>query len=238
MSAIRSQQRAARLARCGGGLHHRHRRLIGKAALDQLLSTPLASLSLEAARIRRQATALPRRPWMVAWARMRWASTGGELDVAQPGRLASRSRARNVVDRRLHVVAGPAPKAGRATRSMRGDVWLPAVDGGRSRSPIAAAAKATSGTDRGEQSRGVEMPLETHFMPTLGNSRYDGLKPATPQKARRPDHRAAGLCAGRNREEARGDALPPSPMTSHPACVPRFLGLRGLAWVEDGRTRW
>ena len=50
----------------------------------------------------------------------------------------------------------------------------------RSRSLMAAAAKATSATDAAN-SPAVSRCQDTHFMPTVGNSRYDGLKPATPQ---------------------------------------------------------
>ena len=62
---------------------------------------------------------------------------------------------------------------------MRGDDGvLPSTR--RSRSLIAAAAKATSATEAAN-SPAVSRCHDTHFMPMLGNSRYDGLKPATPQ---------------------------------------------------------
>src|SRR5258708_19561204 len=63
---------------------------------------------------------------------------------------------------------------------MRGDAGVrPSTR--RSRSLIADAAKATSSTEAAN-SPAVSRCHDTHFMPPVGNSRYDGLKPATPQK--------------------------------------------------------
>ena len=50
----------------------------------------------------------------------------------------------------------------------------------RSRSLIAAAAKATSATEAAN-SPAVSRCHDTHLTPTVGRSRYEGLKPATPQ---------------------------------------------------------
>src|SRR5258708_16772345 len=73
----------------------------------------------------------------------------------------------------------------------------------RSRSLMADAAKATSATDAAN-SPAVSRCHDTHFTPTLGNSRYDGLKPATPQKL-------AGL------------------ITEPPVCVPVAIGKKPAA---------
>ena len=66
-----------------------------------------------------------------------------------------------------------AGHGGSRSTAMRGAAAvLPSTR--KSRSLIAAAAKATSATDAAN-SPAVSRCHDTHLMPTVGNSRYDGL---------------------------------------------------------------
>src|SRR5258707_14648933 len=137
---------------------------------------------------------------MVAWARNALASTGASLMSRTRALAAEAARAMLSIAAFMSSLAG-AHGWSRSTPMRGDDGFLPSTR--RSRSLIAAAAKATSATDAANRPA-VSRCHDTHFMPTLGNSRYDGLKPATPQKL-------AGL------------------ITEPPVCVPVAIGKKPAA---------
>src|SRR6478735_7210939 len=137
---------------------------------------------------------------MVACARNALAITGASLMSRTRALAAEAARAMLSMAAFMSLLA--AVHGWSRSTPMRGDDgFLPSTR--RSRSLIAAAAKATSATDAAN-SPAVSRCHDTHFMPTLGNSRYDGLKPATPQKL-------AGL------------------ITEPPVCVPVAIGKKPAA---------
>src|ERR1043166_7042898 len=137
---------------------------------------------------------------MVPCARKALASTGGSLMSRTRALAADARRAMLSTAAFISSLAG-AHGWSRSTPIRGDDGFLPSTR--RSRSLIVAAAKATSATEAAN-SPAVSRCHDTHFMPMLGNSRYDGLKPATPQKL-------AGL------------------ITEPPVCVPVAIGKKPAA---------
>ena len=74
----------------------------------------------------------------------------------------------------------------------------------KSRSVIAAAAKATSATPAAEQTHGIEEPREA-FHADGRDQPVRRLEPGDAAERRRPDDRAGGLTAERDRQHGGGD---------------------------------
>ena len=224
-------QRAARLARGAAGV------VIGvgadgKAALDQFAARPWRA-GPWSARIRRRASAPPRRP---GWWRERGtppASTGVSL-MSRTRALAAEA-ARATLSSAAIMSSLAAGQGWSRSTPMRGDDGVPAVD-----AQIAVADRRRGEGhvgDRGrEQAGGVEMP--GHAFHADGRQQPVGrLEAGDAAKARRPDHRAAGLACRSRSERSPRRRPPPSPTTSRPACARGCAGC-GSCPDRDGRTRW